>query len=80
MYVPLPSGVTAKMLDVQLNINDIRIGYKGKKDEPALLEGKWCKKIKQEESLWNIEREGDKSTMTVTIEKFEGRNWWTSML
>ena len=53
---------------------------KGKPDEPALLQGKWCKKIKAEESIWNIERDGEKSTMTITIEKFEGRNWWTSML
>ena len=70
-YVPLPMGTKANMLDVKIGLHNLRIGYKGKPKEPALLEGKWHKKINPGESLWNIERDGDKSTMTLTIEKYE---------
>ena len=69
-------GTTAKMLDVNLGISKMHIRLKGQPNEPAIMEGNWHKKINSEESLWNIERDGEKSTMTVSLEKREGRNWW----
>jgi hypothetical protein len=72
-------NTTAKMLDVNLGISKMHIKLKGSK-EPALMEGQWHKKVNSEECLWNLEREGEKSTMTITLEKKEGRNWWTTIL
>ena len=77
--IPLPAGTTAKMLDVKIGINDFKVGMKGKSGEPMVV-GKWYKKIKEDESLWSIEKEKDKSILTVTIEKFEGQNWWNCLL
>jgi len=72
-------GTTAKMLDVNLGISKMHIKLKGSKDAP-ILEGVWHKKTNSEESLWNLERDGEKSTMTITLEKREGRNWWSTVL
>lgn len=68
------------MLDVKIGINNLKIAYKNKPNEPPLLEGKWPKKINSSESFWNIERDGDKSTMNITLEKYEGKNWWNCLL
>lgn len=70
-YVQLPTGTTAKQLDVKLGINDMHIKLKANPSEPLLL-GKWCKKIHSDEALWSIERDGDKCTLQMTIEKHEG--------
>lgn len=69
--IPLPAGTSAKMLDVKIGINDFKVSMKGKGGEP-IVEGKWNKKIKEDESLWSIEKEDNKSILNVTIEKFEG--------
>ena len=55
-------GITAKQLDVKIGINDFKVSLKGKGDEP-LVSGKWHKKINAGESIWNMERDGDKSTL-----------------
>jgi hypothetical protein len=69
--IPLPAGTTAKMLDVKIGINDFKVSMKGKGGDPIVV-GKWYKKIKEDESLWSIEKESDKVILNVTIEKFEG--------
>jgi hypothetical protein len=68
----------ANMLDVKIGIHDFKVAMKGKAE--VLIEGKWCKKINSSESFWNIERDGSKSTLNITIEKFEGKNWWNCLL
>lgn len=78
-YVSLPTGTTAKQLDVKLGINDMHIKLKANPSEPLLI-GKWCKKIHSDEALWSIERDGDKCTLQMTIEKHEGQNWWNCLL
>lgn len=78
-YIPLPAGTKANMLDVKIGINDFKVSLKSKKDEP-LVDGKWYKKINSGESIWSIERDGDKSILNVTIEKFEGQCWWKSLI
>ena len=67
------------MLDVKIGINDFKVALKAKASEP-LLEGKWCKKVNSSECFWNIERDGGKSTLNVTLEKHEGKNWWNCLL
>jgi len=75
----LPFGIKANQMDVNLGIHDFKINLKGQKAEP-LIEGKWCKKINSGESIWSIERDGDKVTMNITIVKYEGKNWWNCVL
>jgi hypothetical protein len=79
LFMPLPLGAKANMLDVKIGINDFKVSLKSKPSEP-LIEGKWAKKINPGETFWNLEREGDKSTLNVTIEKHEGKSWWNSLL
>ena len=79
-FFPLPMATKANMLDVKIGISNIKISYKNKPNEPALLEGKWHKKINSSESFWNIERDGEKVTMNITLEKSEGKNWWNCLL
>lgn len=52
---------------------------KSKPNEP-IVDGKWNKKINPGESFWSVERDGDKSTLLITLEKFEGKNWWNCLL
>ena len=59
------------MIDVKIGINDFKVAMKGKGGDP-IVAGKWYKKIKEDESLWSIEKEKDKVILNVTIEKFEG--------
>lgn len=67
------------MIDVKIGINDFKLVMKSNLQQP-ILEGKWCKKINSGESFWNIDRDGDKVTLNVTISKYEGKNWWNSLL
>lgn len=74
--IPLPPNTTAKMIDVSIKGTEFKLNIKGKASEP-LLEGKWQKKVNAGECFWNIERDGEKSILSLTLEKTEGKNWWT---
>lgn len=45
-----------------------------------LCEGKWCKPIIADDSFWTINRDGDKSTLMLTLCKKEGKCWWNCLL
>lgn len=75
----LPANTTAKMLDVKIGIHDFKVALKANPSEP-IVSGKWHKKIKPEETFWNIERDGGKSVLNVTIEKYEDKNWWNCLI
>ena len=45
-----------------------------------LVEGEWCKPIIADDSFWTINRDGNKSTLMLTLCKKEGKNWWNSLL
>ena len=77
--MPLPMNTKANMLDVKIGVNDFKVAFKNKPSEP-ILEGKWPKKVNASESFWNIERDGDKATMNITLEKREGKQWWNCLL
>lgn len=62
VFIPLPAGTSAKMLDIKIGIHDFKMAMKANPSEP-IISGKWYKKIKTEESFWNIEKEGDTSTL-----------------
>lgn len=44
------------------------------------MEGKWHKKINGSESLWSLEKDGDKSVLVITMEKIEQKNWWKCLI
>ena len=69
----------ANQISVTLGILDVKVFLKSNPTEP-LLEGKWHKKINAGESFWNIDREGEKSTLNLSLEKFEGKCWWNSLV
>ena len=52
---------------------------KSKPTEP-IVEGKWYKKINPGESFWNLEKDGEKVTLQVTVDKFDGQNWWNCLI
>lgn len=45
-----------------------------------LVEGEWCKPIIADDSFWTINRDGNKSTLMLTLCKKEGKNWWNSLI
>jgi CS domain len=78
-FIKLPDNTKANMLDVKIGIHDFKVSMKGKPNE-VIVEGKWCKKINPGESFWSVEKDGNKATMNVTVEKQEGKNWWNCLL
>lgn len=77
IYVPLPDGIVAKQLDVVMKGASLKIGVKG---QPAIIDGPLHKKIKVAESLWTLEKDGNKRTLQMTLAKVEGMNWWSSII
>ena len=67
------------MIDVKIGATDFKLNMKGKANEP-ILEGKWAKKVNAGECFWNLERDGEKSILQLTLEKREGKQWWSSLL
>ena len=61
-FVKLPPATTAKMLNVTIKMTEFKVALK---TGEVLVEGKWCKKVNAGECFWNIERDGDKSTLNV---------------
>ena len=76
-FVKLPPGTTAKMLNVTIKMGEFKVALK---TGDVICEGKWCKKVNASESFWNIERDGEKSTLNVQLEKADGKNWWNCLL
>ena len=53
----------------------------GLKGQPPIVEGKWHKKIKLDgESIWTLMSDGEKRTLQLTLQKFEGQYWWNNVL
>lgn len=73
--VPLPvSNVKGKMLDVDIQIEKMKIGMKGK--EPIMNGALWAK-IKHEDSFWTIE---DGNTVVIHLYKLNNMEWWKTVM
>ena len=55
--IPLPLDTTSKMLSVTINALDFKVALKSNPKEP-IVAGKWCKKIKADDSTWVNESDG----------------------
>ena len=78
-FIPLAPGTAAKNIDVKIGVNDFKLCLKTNLNEP-LISGKFPKKVNPSECFWNIERDGEKSTMNLVLAKQEGKNWWNCLI
>ena len=78
-YIKLPAGTAAKQLAVSITPSKLSVAFKSKPAEP-LVAGEWAGRVNASESFWNIERDGEKATLTMTLEKVDGKRWWSSLL
>ena len=60
--ITLPPGTTAKLINVKIGVSDFKVSLKASPNEP-IVEGKWHKKVKAEDSTWVIESDGNKKTL-----------------
>lgn len=75
LRVPLPQkGVKGKMLDVQIGIDSIRVGMKGK---DPLVKGDLFAKIKAEDTFWTVE---DGCVLVANLIKVNGMEWWKTVI
>jgi hypothetical protein len=74
----VPDNITAKMLDVKITATKASITLKGVPG--PIFEGEWNKKIKADETLWTVEKEGTKKILQLVLDKFEGMSWWDCVL
>jgi len=77
VFIPLPDGVKGKDLDVQIKATRLKVGVKG---QPPIIDGELHKKVKMEDSMWNMESDGNKRLMNLTLQKFEGQYWWHNVI
>ena len=78
-FIKLPPGTTAKMLKVDIQMSKVHVSLKSNPSEP-LLDGKWCKKVHAGDSYWSVERDGDKCTLNIQVEKYDHKTWWKCLV
>ena len=57
--------------------NKLRVAVKGQ--EPV-IDGEWSKKIKVDDSLWTLEKDGFRRTLQLTLSKFDNMSWWDCVI
>jgi len=73
IQIPVPEGTNARQLLVVLKTKHISIKLKNSNpDEPALLEGELCEKIKTEDSFWSVD---EKRFLVLNLEKASETIW-----
>lgn len=72
--VPLPPGTKARMLDVIIKKDRLKVGLKGA--EP-IIDGEFMEPVKAEDCVWNIL---DGKTLELQLIKREGMHWWRGVI
>jgi hypothetical protein len=73
IQIPIPEGTNSRQLLVKLETKRISIRLKSSlPEEPALLEGELCEKIKTEDSFWSVD---EKRFCTLNLEKASETIW-----
>lgn len=75
LRVPFPKFAALKSRDVCVNITKKKLQV-GLKNQPFVIDGELTAEIKQEDSLWVI----DKNTIVITMEKINQMNWWDRLV
>lgn len=78
MNIPLPDGTEARNLDVKIMSKKLSVGFKGKTEK--LVEGELCKKVKVDDSLWSVEKDGVKRLLQITFTKVNKMEWWDCVI
>jgi len=74
VYIPIPSGVRAKDLKIDLETTKCYVGLKG---QPAIIDGEWPERIKAEDSIWTIEDDEKLGKVVhLAIQKWPGQWHW----
>ena len=76
--VPLPDGTEARNLDVKMQSKKLSIGIKGQPNK--IIDGELPKKIKVDDSLWSVEKDGVKRTLQLNLTKINGMEWWDCVI
>lgn len=79
VHVPLPEGVTAKMLVVDIGVRAFSVGLKGKS---PYLKGQLCGRVVTEDTVWMIEEAKDGHIRHIRIEltKADTKDEWPGAL
>jgi hypothetical protein len=76
--LPLPAGVRAKDLVVEIKSKAFKFGIKGK---PLLIDGEFAQKVKKEECTWTVDSmPGGGSQVTLFLDKENKMEWWRSVI
>lgn len=71
--VPVPPGTKAKMLDVVIKKDHIKVGVKG---QPPIIDGDLSDAIKVDDCMWAIES----NVVEMTLQKQDGMHWWNCVV
>lgn len=71
--VPVPAGTKAKMLDIVMKKDYIKVGLKG---QPPIIEGDLSETIKTDDCMWAI----DGNVVEMSLQKQDGMHWWSRVL
>lgn len=79
LYIPLESNITKKDLNINIEIDSIRIS---KKDNSLVyIEGEWCDKISIDDLNWTISNDKEGKVMEVYITKWRNTmTWWDKVV
>uniref|UniRef100_A0A7R9U371 CS domain-containing protein n=2 Tax=Pinguiococcus pyrenoidosus TaxID=172671 RepID=A0A7R9U371_9STRA len=73
MHVPLPEGMRAR--DIRVEILPSGLTVRKKADDDVILAGQWPRRIQGDESVWTV----DNGILTISLDKAD-RAWWSSAL
>merc|ERR1712127_132054 len=69
----LPTKLKSRDFSIKITKNRLSAGLKNK---PAILTGKLCHPIKEEDSTWTL----DNNILTISMEKIDQQNWWKNVV
>nr|XP_036224811.1 nuclear migration protein nudC [Bactrocera oleae] len=74
--IPLKTSSTlrARDIDVIIGKSSIKVGLK---NQEAVINGKLCAEVKQEDSVWVLQ---DNNIVLITLEKINKMNWWDRLI
>lgn len=72
VLIPFPPGTKAKMLDVVMKKDYLKVGIKG---QPPVVEGELSEGIKVDDCMWAF----DDSTVEMSLQKQDGMHWWSKV-
>lgn len=79
MNIPLPNGIKAKDLIVDIKKKHLKVAYKNKPNEP-ILNGPLHKEIKVDDTIWAINDEEGKRVLQINFEKVDQMGWWKTIM